>query len=680
MTSPSHSLKNSWLRYACAALLTALSAIVATAQCANPGFNIGKHIHTNLPSLSFPAAALDFNGDGKADLAMRTGISFGSSANKISIALGDGTGGLSAPSEISVGPNLSSIVFGDVNQDNRPDIITNHFEAANSKLWLNNGAGAFASSQTLVNSFGKPLLVVDVNGDGKGDIVSGNDNSFTVRLGNGAGVFSEGTPIFFAPNGSTGIYGLMPGDFNNDMTIDLAVSYIRSTGESKLVIYGGDGSGGFVAFPEIVLTGDNVALTLSGDFNNDGKLDLAGENSLAPTAPDAVSVLLNNGMGGFAQADYPVVAGLLLLRKGDFNGDGKLDLATETRTTAEFWGAGYGTMLYGNGTGGFTRRDQYKSRVKIDVVADFNNDGSTDALSWGFATELAPYMLRTMLGTCARRNQPHIMDYDGDGITDYALWRPSEGRWYIRYSSGGLRLQFWGVPTDIPVPGDYDGDDKTDMAVFRPSDGNWYIIKSSDNNTLSMAWGANGDKPVQGDYDGDGKTDLAVFRPSNGSWYILKSSDSTLLARQFGISTDKPVQADFDGDYKTDIAVYRPSDGAWYILKSSDDSLKSAMFGLSADKPVQGDYDGDGVADIAVYRPADGVWYVLRSLDNSVRSIFWGLSPDRPVPGDFEKRDGIINITVRRDSNSSFYTFNDSNPIVWGASGDVPVSIPYRIE
>ena len=68
----------------------------------------------------------------------------------------------------------------------------------------------------------------------------------------------------------------------------------------------------------------------------------------------------------------------------------------------------------------------------------------------------------------------------------------------------------------MPVPGDYDGDGKTDIAVWRPADGNWYILRSSDGGWSGTQWGAPGDMPVPGDFDGDGKTDIAVWRPSDG--------------------------------------------------------------------------------------------------------------------------------------------------------------------
>jgi hypothetical protein len=97
----------------------------------------------------------------------------------------------------------------------------------------------------------------------------------------------------------------------------------------------------------------------------------------------------------------------------------------------------------------------------------------------------------------------------------------------------------------VPVPGDYDGDGKTDPAIYRPSTGQWYVLKSGANYTtyIVQAWGVSTDVPVPADYDGDGKTDLAIFRRSTGTWWILESSTNytTSMMVAWGVSTDTPI-------------------------------------------------------------------------------------------------------------------------------------------
>ena len=162
----------------------------------------------------------------------------------------------------------------------------------------------------------------------------------------------------------------------------------------------------------------------------------------------------------------------------------------------------------------------------------------------------------------------------------------------------------FGISTDKPVPADYDGDGKTDLATFRPSTGEWFVLRSSNQTLYSVPFGVSTDIPVPADFDGDRLADIAVFRAASGTWYINKSSGGTQIT-QWGAAGDIPVPADYDGDGKSDLAIFRPADGSWWLNRSTA-GLFTTTFGVGTDKPVPADFTGDGKTDIAVWRPGNG--------------------------------------------------------------------------
>jgi hypothetical protein len=252
-----------------------------------------------------------------------------------------------------------------------------------------------------------------------------------------------------------------------------------------------------------------------------------------------------------------------------------------------------------------------------------------------------------------RRTIPANADFDGNGTTDVALYRPSTGVWH----RNGAATTPFGLAGDIPVPCDYDGNGATDIAVFRPSTGGWYV-----KDRAPVFFGLAGDVPVPGDYDGDRRCDVAVFRPTVGGWYVFGRAPVF-----FGLDGDIPVPADYEGDGSVDVAVFRPAVGGWYRNGSS-----TTFFGLSGDVPVPGDYDGDGRTDVAVFRPPVGGWFV-----HGQAPRYLGLAGDIPVPGDYDGNRTTDPAVFRPTAGAWFV--QGANRLFFGSNGDLPAPLPAAI-
>ena len=313
------------------------------------------------------------------------------------------------------------------------------------------------------------------------------------------------------------------GDFNGDGKLDLAVA---NWPDSTLTILMGDGTGNFT-LASTPAAGQNPYAIAVGDFNNDGKLDLVVADNDA--GPPAVSVLLGDGTGNFTLASSPVTTSYSprSVAVGDFNGDGNLDLAVAC--------SGSVSVLLGDGTGNFTLASSPTTGGQPSSVAvgDFNGDGKLDLAVANFISNTVSILL-------------------GDGT----------GNFTPVYS-----LATGNNPWSVAV-GDFNGDGKLDLAVANgqfsygtPSTVSVFLGNGKGNFKLasSPAAGDNSQSVVVGDFNGDNKLDLAVTNWGSSNVFVLLGNGTGNFIQGAAPATDvepySGVVGDFNGDGKLDLAV-----------------------------------------------------------------------------------------------------------------------------
>lgn len=318
----------------------------------------------------------------------------------------------------------------------------------------------------------------------------------------------------------------------------------------------------------------------------------------------------------------------------------------------------------------------------------YSSSGSVSGISGGVDVDVyngSTTELKLNLVAKTTDSHPYIPgDFDGDGKTDYVLFRPSNVNWYIRGSVTGTISSFsFGNSTDIPMIGNWTTPTGAEAALFRPSNGTFYVRLAS-GTVETVPFGTNGDMPLIGAWSGQMR-DQAVFRPSNGTWYIRIGggpNGGSVYTIPWGQTGDIPLVGNWGGAGMVDQTVFRPSNGTWYIRIGggpNGGATYTVQWGQNGDIPMIGAWSGQ-MRDQAVFRPSEGKWYVRFGggpNGGSTSSFVFGQNGDIPQVGNIFGN-GVIDQIVFRPSTETWYVRDGKTGTVYhfafGDSTDQPVS------
>src|SRR5271165_633843 len=542
------------------------------------------------------AVLTDLNGDGVLDVAGNNSNS--SNPNQVLVYVSTSAttygSGVALLTPDTVYDGCGAPATGDMTGDGKPEIVSPNCGDNTVTIYVNNGDGSFqtgayyhvalsATGGYDVQAYPEAVTIADVNGDGKGDIVSSNDDSgdVTILLGNG-----DGTVNVPSVGYATGGYPSMPAivaDFNGDGFPDILIP----DDEFSLAYLKGYGDGTFLAgLDYYVPISDNGYANsygiATGDFNGDGIPDVVVGNCCGDTTM-GVTVFLSRPDGSMQPGvNYGSDGYLIFVTVADFNKDGYLDIATADESN------GVVQIFYGKGDGTFTTgptfaTDTASSEPYDLVAADFNGDGYPD--------------LAVVNYVGSTNSDVGILLNDGTGN-----FKPA-----VPYALSSWAWQ--GIAT-----GDLNGDGKLDLAIPLYNGSSVAMLFGNGDGTFQtpetdVALGASYPQSIAiADLNGDNIMDMAVALQNGGGEDIAvilgtgsgNFGTPTLLAsslQNFNLSSPYPQSikaADIDGDGNLDLVYANNGYGTVGILFGQG----NGSFYSPVEYPVGSDPWGLAVADV----------------------------------------------------------------------------------
>ncbi len=517
------------------------------------------------------------------------------------------------------------------------------------------------------------IVSEDFNGDGHRDLASANtgSNTVTVLLGRGDGSFDVQQPLAVGQSPAA----LVVADFNGDGRPDLATANRDANSVSVLL---GRGEGSFQSARQFPVGNRPLAL-LTADLNRDGRPDLATANRDA----SSISVLLGRGDGSFMgqvsapAADEPVkLVSPENLVAGDFNRDGRPDLATTHRDTNSV------SVLLGQGDGKFRVHSSVGIGVHPQalVVGDFNDDGRPDLATANAEANSVSVLLgqgdgsfrvHSSVGVGSNPQALVVADFNDDRRLDLASVNQDTNNVSVLLGQGDGTFQVQAplVAGSVPVAlasGDFNSDGRPDLATANLASATVSLLLSQQDGSF-RAPPATGSDPVAfvlKDFDRDHRPDIAAVNATSASVSIWLAQDHG----GFQVHGPQPVgrgpvdlvTADFNGDGRLDLATANAAANSLSVLLGrGDGSFQTAVeqtVGLTPVALVTADFNRDGHFDLAVANEgSDSVWVLLGRRDGSfhVRGTFAvGSGPVQLLTEDFN-RDGYPDLATANAAANS---------------------------
>jgi hypothetical protein len=556
---------------------------------------------TNIPVVNHVSdvAVGDLNGDGAMDLVASIFGDNGAGVNAIGEFTNNGAGGFSLSQQTNAPGAPYAVIVADLNQDNRPDVVSANWLVPSLSILTNNGQGRLGLAMNLeVGSSPSELVAADVNGDTWLDliVVEWGDGTLGVFTNNQHGSFAFSTRV---PVGAYA-HEVAAADLNRDGAVDLIATF-HGQG-NQLVYYLNDGLGGFPV-PQMLTTGFAPSGLAVADFNRDGWPDFIESNA----DDDNCLVFLNNRRGGFDPAltlpsgDNPNKIVLL-----DLNGDGSLDLAAACVNSHTI-------------TTHLSLPPEVDATLRHVSTRSISGDGSglrnlpAASMTGILLPEVMPPVVARLDRSAVFSGSVSAPAFAGNGhaLTDLNLESVGPAGTFA-WAAGGLtrsadptvNSRAFGV-----TAADINGDGWPDLISGQESGTQLSVLLNNQQGGFtrvpSLSVGPGPLCVTAADLNGDGWVDLANVNYGGSSVTLLTNNGTGVFAQSTNLPTPHSPQrvaaADVNGDGKMDLVSANQSSSLAVFTNAGGGRFLRSGTPVTPVEPVDlavADVNGDGAVDV----------------------------------------------------------------------------------